>query len=143
MKDKFLKILKQALSFFLISGIGWIFDFATYIFLTKFLSMGVAYANMISAIPAFTYVFATSNKKIFKNTNSKIALKYKYLIYFIYQIVLVICVSFFGDFIYNLMIVKITSLFIINNLKIIIKLLITPITMTLNFLTMKNLIEKL
>ena len=52
-------------------------------------------------------------------------------------------VSLLGEFLYDKLIGFVTIPVLVNNLKIVIKILITPITMTLNFIVMKNLIEKL
>ena len=84
-----------------------------------------------------------SSKKIFKNKNSKYSIKTKYLIYFGYQIILLLVVSGIGQLLYNYLINVITNTFILEHLKIFIKIIITPITMTLNYIVMKNLIEKL
>jgi hypothetical protein len=99
--------------------------------------------NIISSIPAITYVFLLSNKKIFKNEHSRLSLKTKYLLYFAYQLVLLLCISAFGELLYGIFIDVITVPFLLEHLKIVIKILITPITMTVNFIVMKNLIEKL
>ncbi|MBE6140465.1 MAG: hypothetical protein E7172_02890 [Firmicutes bacterium] len=136
-------LLKQAISFIFVSGIGWILDFSTFIILTNIFDFKILFANMLSAIPALSYVFIRSNKSIFKNQNSKLDLKYKYIIYFIYQIILVTSISFLGESLFKYFVNKIDIAFILNNLKIIIKIFITPITMFLNFVIMKNLIEKL
>lgn len=143
MKEKLVKLSKQALSFILVSGIGWIFDFTTYLILTNIFNMNVTISNMISAIPALTYVFAMSSKKIFKNDNSKLTLRTKYIIYFVYQIILVSTVSFIAGIMYDYFLKSITISLIIKYLKVFIKILITPVTMLLNFVIMKNLIEKL
>ena len=100
-------------------------------------------SNMISAIPALTYVFAMSSKRIFKNENSKVSLKFKYIIYFVYQIILVTTVSFIAGFLYDYVIGIITINILIKYMKLIVKIIITPITMLLNFIIMKNLIEKI
>ena len=143
MNDSIKKLLKQAFSFFLISGVGWILDFTTYYILTKFLNFDVAISNMISAIPAITYVFCMSSKNIFKNKKSQLKMIYKYCIYFIYQILLVSLVSLFAETIYIKLIDLISIKFIYDNFKIVVKIFVTPITMILNFIIMKNLIEKL
>ena len=137
------RIFKQFLSFLLVSGVGWIIDFSIYIALTKLANFKVIYANILSSIPAITYVFLMSNKKIFKNMNSKLSLKIKYLIYFGYQLILLLSISLLGEFLYDKLIGFVIIPVLVNNFKIIIKILITPITMTLNFIFMKNLIEKL
>ena len=143
MNDSIKKILKQAFSFFIVSGIGWIFDFTTYCVLTKLLNFNVAISNMISAIPAVTYVFLMSSKNIFKNKKSKLKMSHKYCIYFIYQIILVSLISLFAEVMYIKLIDLINIKFIYDNFKIVVKIFITPITMLLNFIIMKNLIEKL
>lgn len=137
------KIFKQFMSFLLVSGVGWIMDFTIYFALTHFANFNVGFANILSSIPAITYVFLMSNKKIFKNIDSKLSLKIKYLIYFGYQLLLLLSISLLGEFLYNKLINFVTIEILLNNLKICIKILITPITMTLNFIVMKNLIEKL
>lgn len=142
-KEKMIKTFKQFLSFLLVSGVGWLIDFTIYFLLTHFAELNISLANIISSIPAITYVFLMSNKNIFKNSNSKLSLKFKYLIYFGYQLVLVLCVSLFGEFLYSKLINVVTIPLLLNNLKMVIKILITPITMTINFIVMKNLIEKL
>lgn len=143
LKEKFVHLIKQFFSFLLVSGVGWLMDFAIFFLLTKFLGLIVIVANIISSIPAITYVFLMSNKKIFKNNNSKLSLKAKYVIYFVYQIILLLCVSALGQLLYNVFEPLITIEFILNNLKMFVKILITPITMVLNFVIMKYLIEKL
>ncbi len=143
--NKIQAIVKQFLSFFVVSGIGWCLDFATYVICTSFFNLQVSISNMISAIPAITWVFIISNKKIFKNQASHLDIKYKYIIYFSYQLILVTLVSSFGEMLYSeLKVINfINNSFLINYLKIIVKILITPITMILNFIVMKNLIEKI
>lgn len=141
--EKLKEIVKQFLSFLLISGVGWVMDFTIYFFLTHFLNLNIILANLLSSTPALTYVFLMSNKQIFKNTTSKLSLKIKYLIYFGYQLILLLSVSLLAQFLYNKLVNVVTIMFLLNNLKIVIKILITPITMTINFIVMKNLIEKL
>ena len=142
-KIKVKRIIKQFLSFLLVSGVGWLIDFTIYFILTKFIGLKVIYANILSSIPAITYVFLMSNKKIFKNTESKLSIKIKYLIYFGYQLILLFCISALGEFLYSKLLNIVAIPIILNNLKIVIKILITPITMTLNFIVLKNIIEKL
>ena len=143
MKEKLKNLIKQGLSFILVSGIGWIFDFTTYLILTNIFNLNVMISNMISAIPALTYVFAMSSKRIFKNDNSKISVKFKYIMYFAYQIILVTTVSFVAGLLYDYLIDIVTIDMLIKHMKLVIKIIITPITMLLNFIIMKNLIEKL
>lgn len=104
------------------------------------MSLQILYSNILSSIPAITFVFIVSTKRIFKENKDGFSIKQKYLIYFVYQMVLILLVSLLGQFLYTI---------IINNginfsfLKIIIKIIITPVTMILNFFVIKYLAEKL
>lgn len=134
-------IVKQAIRFIGLSGIGWILDFCTYTGLTFILS-NVVVINFISSWVGVTFVFMLATRNIFKN-NSKISLKWKYLIYLSYQLVLIFLISkLLGEI----------NQWIVNNARIelmqrfsgiISKIIVTPITMVLNFIVMKNVIEKI
>ena len=134
-------LIKQALKFFGISGIGWLIDVIIYTILTNILNIHITIANIFSSFVAVTFVFLTSTRRLFIN-NSKINLKSKYIIYILYQVILVLITSY-------LMSLLKTSLlgfdiaFITNNINLIVKIIITPITMCINFIVMKNLIEKI
>lgn len=135
------KLIRQALRFFLISGLGWLIDFSVYWLLT---SRGgqVGYSNFISAIPAVTFVFFTSTRKTFIHNQSRFRLRTKYLIYLAYQFLLLVAVSAAGQALYGILAVHVVQPVILRHLKIIVKILITPITMTVNFIVMKALVEK-
>ena len=138
------KLLNQFKTFLFTSGIGWIIDFSLYSIFTTFLGISVLYANMISSIPAVTFVFIVSTRKTFSNNTTNISLKQKYFIYIIYQFMLLLIISNLGQWLFDIMktipcIVRILDGYI----KVFIKLIITPVTMTINFLVMKGLIEKL
>ena len=128
------KIVLQFVKFLFVSGTGWMIDFSLYFIFTSILKYEVFYSNILSSIPAITFVFIVSIKKIFRENRNGISTGKKYLIYFLYQMFLVILVSLLGQFLY---------LFALNHMKIVIKLIITPITMTINFFVMKFLSEKL
>lgn len=136
----------QVISFFCISGIGWIIDFSVYICITHYFSASVKYANMISSLPAITYVFIVSTRKTFSKKIGKVSLPEKYAIYALYQLLLVTSISLLGEQLY-LFLAQIDlvqhNVFLLTSLKLIIKIIITPITMTCNFIVMKFLIEKL
>ena len=97
MRKNSLPLLKQAVRFLAVSGSGWLIDFSVFVFLTEWLHLIVAYANMLSSIPAITLVFIVSTRKIFSAQNRKIPLWGKYAIYFLYQMILVSCVSWIGE----------------------------------------------
>lgn len=138
------EILKQAFNFFIVSGIGWIIDMFIYIILTN-LGLPIVISNIISAGLAATYVYLVSTNKIFVNSG-KISLTLKYLIYIVYQFCLILVSS------YVIMLISsgLTNLFetynmvfLLRNVKIISKIVNTPITMIVNFIVMKSLIEKI
>ncbi|MGM9534388.1 MAG: GtrA family protein [Intestinibacter sp.] len=136
-------IRESAIKFVFTSGIGWILDFGIYIILSKYFGWEVLYANFCSAIPSISFVFIVSTSKIFKNKKTKVSLSCKYLIYFTYQMVLILSVSYIGQVLYGVFINLVKIPFILAYLKIFIKIIITPITLILNFLFMNILIEKI
>jgi len=139
------KLSRQFISFITISGIGWLIDFSVYLILINFFTFSIKYANMISAVPAVTFVFFVSVRKTFIQKQSRIRLGYKYLIYFFYQIILLLCVSWTAQMMFDcfLQSLWVHCTILLSNAKILVKLLITPITMTINFFVMKGIIEKI
>lgn len=134
------KLIIQFLKFLLISGTGWLMDTTIYTVLTLIFKYNVVFSNILSSVPAITFVFFVSTKKVFLTYTGKFNLKQKYFIYILYQMILIITVSVIGQILYNM------TENLLNNkdlLKIIIKLVITPITMITNFFVMKFLAEKL
>lgn len=133
------KLIKQALNFFGISGIGWILDFIVYTILTSLFKINVDISNMLSSLVGVTFVFFVSTRKVFIN-NSKINIKIKYIIYIVYQIVLIFTASkimlLLKDYLINIDLIA-------KYINIIVKIIITPFTMIINFIVMKNLIEKI
>lgn len=138
------KLLNQFKRFLLTSGIGWLIDFGIYSIIISFFGINILYANIISSIPAVTFVFIISTRKTFTNGESNLSLRMKYIIYIIYQFILLLFISNLGQYLFyilnsNLFITMIFGKY----MKIFVKIIITPITMTINFLVMKFLIEKL
>ena len=137
------QILKQFINFLFLSGIGWLIDFTLYLLFSNVFNLKIIYSNILSSIPAVTFVFFISTRKIFSKNNSRISLKEKYLIYFLYQLILILLISLLAQYLYLLSLKNISMNVELKLLKIIIKILITPITMLINFIVMKFLIEKL
>lgn len=137
------KILKQFINFLFLSGIGWVIDFTLYLLFSNIFNLKIVHSNILSSIPAVTFVFFISTRKIFSKNNSRISLKEKYLIYFLYQLILIVLISLLAQYLYLLSLQNISMNVELKLLKIIIKILITPITMVINFIVMKFLIEKL
>ncbi len=135
------KLIKEIIKFFGVSGIGWLIDTTIYIILTSILKINIDISNMISSLTGVTFVFLVATRKIFK-TNTKININIKYIIYIIYQVILIITIS------HILVILKENILLLNINIitkyiNIIVKILITPITMIINYIVVKNLLEKL
>ena len=133
-------ILKKLCAFLLFSGIGWIIDFGLYVFLTKALSFPVAGANYLSSIPAITFVFFVSTRKTFQCRPDGLSKGKKYVIYVVYQLLLVTAVSFLAqwlDPLYGAILPQFKELS-----KLLAKITITPITMLCNFFVLRLIAEK-
>ncbi|MBW9311363.1 hypothetical protein FDF23_06945 [Fusobacterium nucleatum] len=138
---QFKKLFSQFIKFLFVSGIGWLIDFSLYAVLTIEFNLKIFYANIFSSIPAISYVFLVSIKKIFvKSQKNTLTIVQKYIIYFIYQLLLIFFISIVAQNLYILL-----GKYNLNFklMKIIIKVLITPVTMTINFFVIKYLAEKL
>ena len=128
------KLLNQFIRFLFVSGTGWLIDFSLYFIFTNILKYEVFYSNILSSIPAITFVFIVSVKKIFKKKENGISIRKKYIIYFLYQMLLIFLISLLGQSLYLILVENNMEARII---KIIIKIIITPITMIINFFVMK------
>jgi len=139
------KLVRQFISFVFVSGIGWLIDFSIYVFLTSYLDFAVTPANLISTIPAITWVFWASVRRIFEANKTGLKIYQKCIIYFAYHLTVIICFSLFAGYLYTVFMSSelVSYAFLYNHIKIIIKIIITPVTMTLNFIATKLLIEKL
>ncbi|MCT4545324.1 MAG: GtrA family protein [Vallitalea sp.] len=135
------KLIKQFIGFISVSGIGFIIDFTCYTILTNVFNMNVFASNFLSAIPAVTFVFFVSTRYVFGNNLKTTEKLVRYIIYVLYQIVLLYCVSKLSQMIYDYE--EISFLVHMNKQvkKILVKLCITPITMTINFIFMKVIVE--
>ena len=135
------KLFIQAIRFIGLSGIGWILDFTTYTVLGV-ISANLVLNNTISSWVGVTFVFLLSTRIVFKN-NSKIPLKWKYVIYLLYQCVLIFFISKLLNRVNIYLLTHVTLAVVKNFSTIISKILVTPITMILNFVVMKGVIEKI
>ena len=135
------KLFKQAIRFVGISGIGWILDFSTYNLL-GLVSDKLFLNNVISSWVGVSFVFMFATRKVFQN-NSKISLKWKYIIYIVYQCILIFFSSKLLSLIAAVIVNNIDIAIIITLASMIAKILVTPVTMILNFFVMKGIIEKI
>lgn len=136
-----MKTVNQMLKFFGVSVLGWIIDFSIYNLLIFLLDMNISIINVISSLIGVTFIFLFSTRKIFEKSG-KCNIKTKYLVYVIYQIVLILSVSYllpiFKDYLLSFDIS-----FISNYSNMISKVMVTPVTASLNFIVIKFIIEKL
>lgn len=135
------KWLLQALGFVGLSGIGWLLDFGTFTAL-GLISANVVLNNMLSSWVGVTFVFLTATRKVFRN-NSRMALKWKYLIYLGYQLILIFLISWLLGQVNGWLLRTFHQGLLVEYSTLVSKLLVTPVTMTLNFFVMKGVIEKL
>ncbi len=135
------KLLIQAVKFVGLSGIGWLLDFGVYTLLGLFFS-NLELNNTISSWVGVTFVFIFATRKVFKS-NSRIPLMFKYIIYIVYQAVLIFFISKLLNGINHFIVVNISIGFVLKFSAIISKIVVTPITMVLNFFVMKGVIEKI
>ena len=134
-------LIFQVAKFIGISGIGWLLDFSAYTIL-GFVSKNLFLNNTISSWIGVTFAFVFSTRAVFIN-EGKIPLKIKYLIYVLYQIVLIFAVSRLVNVIDTQILNHFDSDLIRKMSFIIAKIFVTPITMILNFFVMKFLVEKI
>lgn len=135
-------LFRQIISFVGISGVGWLLDFALYNLLS-YTVLDVFVANICSSMVAVCLVFFVSTRKIFDNKKEGLNVKLKFAIYIIYQLALIFVASALIKLINNGIITWIQVDIIVTFAPVIGKILVTPFTMTLNFIVMKLLLEKI
>lgn len=136
------KLIKQAVKFFGLSGCGWLLDFTAYTALGLWFPQTLFWNNIISSLVGATFVYLFSTRMVFQQSG-KISLKWKYLIYLTYQIVLIVSISKLLATINTLIVEHMTWEIILRSSALLSKIIVTPVTMTLNFFVMKGVIEKL
>lgn len=134
-------MVKQFFKFIGISGVGWVLDFSIYVFLSQKLGW-IIIANIISSSIAVSVVFFYSTKKTFCMNKKGLSLNKKYVLYLIYQIILITLTSYLIKQM-SYIIIAFSNTISKDISKIIGKVAITPVTMLSNFIVMKILTEKL
>ena len=119
---------------------GWIIDFVIFTALTGAVRLPVALSNYISSIPAITLVFFLSTRKLFICRPDGLSRQAKYLLYVVYQLLLLTAVSFLAQWLAAVL--PLLLPFLSGLAKPAAKILITPITMVCNFFVLKYLAEK-
>lgn len=136
------RLLDQAIHFVGISGIGWLLDFTVFNLL-NFVSARVDVNNMISSLIAVCFVFTVSTRKTFVQKENGIPLKHKFVIYVLYQLVLIFAVSYVLFQINGMLIEILKGTAVSSFTALMAKIIVTPFTMLCNFIVMKLLIEKI
>lgn len=134
------KLIAKFFRFIGISGVGWIIDFVIYTLLTGAAGLPVAPSNYISTVPAITLVFFVSTRKLFLCRPDGLSLRAKYVLYVVYQLLLVTAVSFLAQWLAGVL--PLLLPFLGGFAKLAAKILITPVTMVCNFFVLKYLAEK-
>ena len=134
-------LIIQAVKFFGISGIGWLLDFGIYTLLSLF-TYKLFLNNIISSWVGVTFTFIFSTRIVFRN-DSRVPALAKYILYLVYQSVLIFVVSHLLQFVDSQIVRLFNADIIVKSSFVIAKILVTPFTMVLNFLVMKFLMEKI
>lgn len=124
-----------------VSGLGWCMDFILYTTLA-YCGVNLFIANILGSTLGVTFVFFSSTRFIFKN-QGPIPLYAKYAIYLVYQAVLLLCMSKLLVIVYAFLSVLDLTLLPVAFTPLLAKVLITPVSMAINFVVLKNMIEKL
>jgi hypothetical protein len=120
---------RAILLFTLTSGVGWLIDIGLFTWLTA-IGLAPLSANLISAGTAVTYVFLVSTRRIFSHDHSYMV--GKFLFYLAYQIAAVFLASLAIDVLYR----------IVGGHPLLAKVLVTPVTLYMNFIFMAYLLER-
>ena len=135
------RVIYQILQFIGISGIGWVLDFTTFIILGLF-NKNPEMNNYISSWVGVSFVFVFATRKVFDN-RGYIPLWVKYVIYIVYQIILISFISRMLGQINEIILIHAGASFISKFSSILAKIIVTPVTMFLNFFVLKGVIEKI
>ncbi len=128
----------RVIKFVFVSGLGFFIDFVLYSILIRLINLDIFVISLFTSLVGVTFVFFTSTKKVFENNTANIPLKYKYLIYVVYQIILILVCS--KIIVYLNGIFETSSVPLISKYsKELAKLCIPPVTLTINYFVMKKI----
>lgn len=134
-------LFNKMLKFYGVSVLGWIIDFSIYNLCIFLFDINISSINIISSLIGVTFIFIFSTSKIFENGNM-LDIRTKYIIYIIYQIVLILSVSKVL-LIFKGYLLSSNNYIFVTYANALAKISITPITASLNFIVMKSIIEKM
>jgi len=135
------KLFIQAIKFVGISGIGWLIDFGVFTVLGLF-GIPSWICNIISSLCGVTFVFFVSTRKTFEVSLKRLTLKQKYLVYVLFEIMVILVASRFVGLLDTTF--KGLDIGLLQKFSAIAaKICVTPFTMFINFIFMKILTEKI
>ena len=134
-------LLRQAVRFVGLSGVGWLLDMCVYTVLSLMMKDLVT-VNIISSLVGASFVFAFSTRFVFRDSH-RIPLGWKYAIYIVYQLLLIWLISHLLARVNEGILLLFESGWIRRSAALLSKIIVTPVTMTVNFFAMKGVIEKL
>lgn len=124
-----------------ISGIGWLIDFGVFTVLGLF-GIPSWICNIISSLCGVTFVFFVSTRKTFEVSLKRLTLKQKYLVYVLFEIMVILVASRFVGLLDTTF--KGLDIGLLQKFSAIAaKICVTPFTMFINFIFMKILTEKI
>ena len=135
------QLLRQAIRFVGLSGIGWLMDFTVYTLLSLRME-NLALVHVFSSLVGASFVFLFSTRFVFRDSH-RIPLGLKYAIYIVYQLLLIFLISKLLAWIAAGIALYAPWALLRKLAAVLSKIIVTPITMTVNFLVMKAVIEKL
>ncbi len=135
------RLMQQALRFLGLSGIGWLLDFTVYTLLSLRME-NLALVNVLSSLVGASFVFIFSTRFVFRDSH-RIPLACKYAIYIVYQLLLIWLISRLLAWIAAVIALRAPWELLRRSSAILAKIIVTPVTMTINFFAMKAVIEKL
>ena len=138
------KISVKFFLFALVSGIGVTLDFICVWAGISIFALSPFISNCIGGAAGITFVFFTSSRKVFVNNGRLILVKFT--AYLLYSAVLILCVSYIiQKFAFNGSIIKINDFLNLSftHPALIVKFIITPFTLLVNFAVARWLIEKI
>lgn len=132
------KLAKQYAGFFIVSGIGLLIAVGLLWLLVHLGNLPVGWANAVADTSAATFVFFASRLKIFDNATGHTG--FKYMAWLAWQIIHIMLISSaltwlthtFGPRLYD---------FALGSPETLLKVAVTPLTMTLNFIVARLLLH--
>lgn len=125
--------LRAFLPFLLLSGLGWLCDFATFALLSRKFGLAPFAANFVSSYVGVTFVWFTSLKTVFRRAGTRRGL----MLYWAYQLFSILAYSQVLQSVAQALAASLPAAGLAA------KILVTPFNLATNFLFMKFLTRSL